>query len=358
LHEFLRWFQQPRLPDDPINNPLSTADTPYRIAGGLRVYLSGLLQVVFPWRLSGDYSYPQEPIPDRIVFPASVLGALLLVVPPIAGFLGWLRALFVERRSAAEPGETRSRASDKWRFWLLLAIALVWVPLAYFPHSNILVVLPTVRAERFWYLPVIGSSLLLGAVFGRLITGASGQRSKLWMAAFVTLFFAFQATKARAHALDYTNDLVFWRSTARAAPNSAKAHLNYSVMVGARSRLQERLTLNRRALELAPNWAMAHIYYGDTLCRMRRPDDAWPHYKRGFKLAANDSNLIALALQCLWDHKGLTEARKQELLDLAEAHEGSWLAYFANEIVANGEQHGGIEKRYRPRGYNEGPKQR
>ena len=32
-------------------------------------------QVVFPCTLSGDYSAPQEPIPDRLVFPESVLGA-------------------------------------------------------------------------------------------------------------------------------------------------------------------------------------------------------------------------------------------------------------------------------------------
>ena len=39
LFEFLRWFQQPRLPHDPINNPLAEADFAHRVAGGLRVYL-------------------------------------------------------------------------------------------------------------------------------------------------------------------------------------------------------------------------------------------------------------------------------------------------------------------------------
>src|SRR5688572_28568470 len=83
-------------------------------------------------------------------------------------------------------------------------------------------------------------------------------------------WLGFQAVQARLHAFDYTDDLVFWRATKNAVPKSAKAHLNYSVMVGARGDLEERLAANRRALELAPKWAMAHVYLGDTLCRLHR----------------------------------------------------------------------------------------
>ena len=76
----LRWYAQPMLPHDPLNNPLIEATTKYRIAGALRVYVRGLGQLVFPKTLSGDYSAPQEPIPDRLVFPESILGALALVL--------------------------------------------------------------------------------------------------------------------------------------------------------------------------------------------------------------------------------------------------------------------------------------
>src|SRR5262249_49972271 len=50
LVAFLKWFQQPRLPQDPINNPLIHADTAHRISGALGVYASGVGQVLFPWR--------------------------------------------------------------------------------------------------------------------------------------------------------------------------------------------------------------------------------------------------------------------------------------------------------------------
>ena len=65
LHAFLAWFQQPHLPQDPINNPLVNADGPHRIAGALRVYARGLGQLALPLRLSGDYSFPSEPVPER-----------------------------------------------------------------------------------------------------------------------------------------------------------------------------------------------------------------------------------------------------------------------------------------------------
>jgi hypothetical protein len=79
LHAFLRWFRQPRLPVDPMNNPLTSADTRHRIAGALRVYASGFGQLLLPQRLSGDYSFPAEIAPQRLVFPGSVIGASLLL---------------------------------------------------------------------------------------------------------------------------------------------------------------------------------------------------------------------------------------------------------------------------------------
>ncbi len=346
LHAFLRWFSQPKLPADPMNNPLVDTDTPHRIAGALRVYFRGLVQVVFPWRLSGDYSFPQEPVPTRLFFPQSVLGGALLVLPPIAALWLWLRSI---RR------ESKALFSAPAAHVALLALALVWVPLAYFPHSNILVTLPTVRAERFWYLPALGAAMALGVVFDALLLRLRWRRQ---VVVLLAAFFAFQGCRARTHAFDYNDDLSFWRATRRAVPRSAKAQLNYSVMVGAhQGALEKRLAINARALELAPKWPMAHIYYGDTLCRLNRPRAAWPHYERGFTLAPNDPNLIALSLQCLWDHGGM-DPHKERLLELVDANRGSWLAYLGSEIVYRGEQHGGVEKKYRPRGYDEGPKKR
>jgi hypothetical protein len=355
LAKFLHWFQQPQLPHDPVNNPLVDADLPHRVAGALRVYVRGLGQIVFPWTLSGDYSFPQEPKPERVYFPESILGGALLVLPPIAGVGVWIASLVREARIRARAklhGLTSVVLGEGERQGVLalLAIGLVWLPVAYFPHSNIPVLLPTIRAERFWYLPAFGSACVLAVLFTRFL------RSKRpWGVAVVGAFLGFQAFAGRWHAFDYTDDLIFWRATHNAVPRSAKAQLNYSVMLGARGQLEERLKVNAEALRLAPKWPMAHVYYGDTLCRLKRAEQAWPHYMRGFELAPNDLNLIALGLQCAWEEK-IIEAHKDELLAASEAHPGSWLAFLGSDLVYNGVANGGVQKKYRPRAYDEGPK--
>ncbi|MEO8902944.1 MAG: tetratricopeptide repeat protein, partial [Polyangiaceae bacterium] len=176
-----------------------------------------------------------------------------------------------------------------------------------------------------------------------------------WGPVAIGVFLGFQALAARWHAFDYTDDLIFWRATHNAVPRSAKAQLNYSVMLGARGQLEERLKVNAEAMRLAPQWAMAHVYYGDTLCRLKRAEEAWPHYLRGFELAPNDLNLIALGLQCAWEEK-IIDAHRDELLKLAEKHPGSWLAFLSSDLVYNGAANGGVQKKYRPRAYDEGPK--
>jgi len=369
MRSFLLWFHQPSLPKDPLNNPLVRADTPLRVAGALRVYWRGLVQLVFPRNLSGDYSFPQEPIPERIFFPESVLGGAAMVIPPVAAVALWIRAILVRRRAAAprllvvvEGGTSRQTSTSAPPPYVagvehaVLALALVWIVVSYFPHSNIPVLLPTVRAERFLYFPAIGSSVALAMYFAAFHAPRVHQRTRRFGTAFFAAFFGFQCVSARLHALDYADDLVFWRATKEAAPRSAKAHLNYAVMWGARGHLDTRLDESRIAVNLAPQWPMAHVYLGDTLCRLHRPDEAWPSYVQGFKLADNEPNLIALALQCLWDENAF-HAHEEELLDLADKHPESWLDFLAKDTANNGAEHGGVNPKYRPRGYNEGPKE-
>lgn len=351
MHAFLRWFRQPRLPSDPMNNPLVSADMPHRIAGALRVYASGLGQLVLPLRLSGDYSFPAEPIPARLVFPGSVIGAVGLLLPPVVALVGLPVVKYREwrRRLGGLSYEDATLGASR-----LVLLGLLWVPVAYFPHSNIPTLLPTVRAERFWVIPAMGAAFVLGALLYRIV-GMQRGRWRSMLLSVAGLALTFQAVQARLHAIDYTDDLSFWRATARATPNSAKARLNHAVMLGARQRLPERLAEGAHAIRLAPKWPMAHIYQGDTLCRMDRPDEAWHHYRDGFELGPNEQNLIALALQCLWDKKRI-EPHRDELQAMAAKHPGSWLAYLAYDILENGEEYKGVQPKYRPRGYNEGPK--
>ncbi|MBM4363967.1 MAG: tetratricopeptide repeat protein, partial [Deltaproteobacteria bacterium] len=323
LRAFLRWFAQPRLPQDPINNPLVRADLAGRVAGGLSVFAGGLGQLLVPVTLSGDYSFAAEPIPAHALSPRSVAGGLSMVGLPLLG----MGAALAARR--AGPAVT------------LLSIGLVWVPVAYFPHSNLPALLPTVRADRFWYLPAVGAALALGPLLAAGL-GVAG-RARRPACVLVATFLLFQAGSARWHALDYRDDLSFWRATARAVPASAKAHLNHGIMLGTRGDLAGRIAENRRAVELAPDWPMANVYLGDALCRQGRSDESIPHYLRGFALGPNEKSLVALGLQCLWE-KGLFEAHRGELEDLAVASPGTWVSYLVHDVAEHGAEHGGVDR--------------
>ena len=367
----LRWYAQPSLPKDPLNNPLVNTHGGLRVAGALRVYLRGLEQLVFPYPLSGDYSAPQEPAPTHVIFPESILGGLLMVLPfPLAAWLGvrsyrrWRREQTATVVVSSGEGPYRGAAHElplapTIDLWPVIAAACLWIAVSYFPVSNIPVLLPTVRAERFWYFPAIGSSLVFAIAFTALLSRLKvGSLARTVAIGGILVFFGIQAICARRHANDYTDDLTFWDATRKAVPRSAKAHLNYSVMKGARGDLEGRRAANEVALELAPQWPMASIYLGDTLCRLHRAPEAWPHYVVGFDLAPNDVNLVALAMQCLWDEKMLVPESpiRKELDDIKSNHPGSWVEYLGRDILEHGEEHNGVDPKYRPRGYNEGPK--
>ena len=456
--EFLVWFRQAPLPRDPLNNPLAgeNVDFPHRVSGALRVYWRGFTQVLWPDKLSGDYSKPQEPAPTDLYEWESVAGGLLMTLPLLGGllllFYGWIRER-LDKRWLVKPGAlsdalTKIKVStwanaqnmpmplvmleprrwnrrklevgilasvfavvalvteyfllkrpgaptfvktwpyslgllcvglgtlvDGWRgqkrpmmapgAWpwrisapILLALGMVWMVVSYFPHSNIPVVLPTVRAERFWYFPVVGTSLVLGVFWSWLAEKLRGREVLLAPLSVLipALFFGIQTFFAYDHSMDYEDDLAFWRATKNAVPRSAKAHLNYSVMVGARGDLETRLTESKIAMNLAPEWAMAAVYTGDTLCRMQRAHEAWPYYAKGFALDSNARSLIALALQCMHD-EGILLDYEDELRTLSDEHDGSWLRFLAYDTLDNHEANNGVDPEYRPRGYNEGPKE-
>jgi len=340
-HALARWFHQPQLPTNELNNPLSIVPASRRVAAALSIYARGLGQVLFPWTLSGDYSYPQELAPRSLLAPWVLVGALLMAGPLLLALL--LATWRLGRDTSSSQGALGERA--------LLVAGLAWIPLAYFPVSNLLIVLPTVRAERLWYVPALGAAWLIALGTQGLLRRARSPRGALAARVVVLAFFAFQLVAARRHACDYADDLAFWGATRRASPLSAKAHLNYSIMLGARGRLAERVVVGQRAVQLAPEWPMAHVYQGDALCRDGKPEQALPFYEAGFELSPDNKSLIALGLQCLWETKHLMDYEGR-LRAVAERHPGSWLAYLIDDLFLHGGQYGGVRPEYRPRSYN------
>lgn len=335
----LQWFAQPGTPIDPINNPLSQLGFVARLPSCFEVYLRGAGQLVVPVGLSGDYSFAQTTARGWTF--QAYLGAALWCGTVAGGV-----ALLGAAQKVVDAGAQTLVGT--------LGFGLLWIPALHLPVSNAFVLLPTVRADRLWYLPALGFCLALGGAWGLLQRQlASSRRAAAVALGVAALFLGVQATQARRHACDYRDDLAFWRATAQAAPKSAKAWLNLGVMLGARGHGEQRVQMTRKATQLAPGWPMAHVYLGDALCRRDQLQEAWPSYRKGLELAPQQKSLVALALQCLWDRDQF-ELRAVELGDMAARHHGTWLAYFVERLREKGAVNGGLPARYRPRGYNEG----
>ncbi len=126
-------------------------------------------------------------------------------------------------------------------------------------------------------------------------------------------------------------------------------------MLGARGQLEDRLKINAEAMRLAPKWPMAHVYYGDTLCRLKRAEQAWPHYMHGFELAPNDLNLIALGLQCAWEEKIIESPQGRAARGFRSTpRELARVSRQRPRVQWRGER--GSAEEVSPRAYDEGPK--
>jgi hypothetical protein len=329
LRVFFSWFSQPKMPVDPLNNPLFEATASERMSTAFSLFAEQVAQILLPTRLYADYSYPRQVLQGWNM--ASLAGLFLLI---LVGAL--VLRLLVQK--------ARGRITSAGTF--LLLVGLLWMLISYLPVSNSLVLLPTIRADRLLYPTVLGASLAFAGVivntWARLSTYAR-------FGAF--LYLCFQGVQARVHALIYWDDVAFWRATSRGEHASAKSLLNMGVMVGARGDEVARISYTEAALHKAPDWPMGRVYLGDAYCRAGDVDNAYLHLKKGFQMAPQSKALTALGLQCLWEKGGFSKYRA-DLLTLAEHNPETWLDYLVSELEVNGDEHGGIPERYRPRKYN------
>jgi tetratricopeptide (TPR) repeat protein len=193
---------------------ISFGDNPLQGAGfwtsrltAVKVLGEYLWLLLWPARLSADYSYNQVPLSTR--WDAGTILALLVWVCVAAA------ALFSYRR--ARP--------------LFFCIAFFFVTIA--PVANIVILVGSIMAERFLYLPAIGfAGCLVWAA-----TTAHRHAPARWPAARtvlpVALTVACLALAARTYArnFDWHDERSLWTSTVQACPDSYKTHQNMALVI-------------------------------------------------------------------------------------------------------------------------------
>ena len=289
------------------NNPMITAG--FWTARMTAVKVIGKLLWLFVWpaRLSPDYSYNAVPLFGWRLLDAEdakTLAALALCLGAI-----WLAV--------------------RWRSRKPLFFFLIFFFVALLPTSNLAILIGSIMAERWVYLPSIGlAGCLIVAI--HVLTQRFSQRlpQQAPLVIVILLCLVFGA-RTYARNFDWYDSYSLWSSAVAAVPNAAKPHLNLgNALLQMRGRSPEAIAEYETALRIDPHYAKAHNNLGDALARASgRRQDAVAEYQAALRIDPNyaqaHSNLGVLLAQI----PGRTQEAVAELEaalriapDFADAH--------------------------------------
>lgn len=179
--------------------------------------------------------------------------------------------------------------------------------IAILPTSNLILLIGSIMAERFLYLPSIG---LAGAVAAALYAFyrrlGQNPRARLVWAAVGLVSIAF-AARTYARNLDWKDELTLWSSAVDAAPGSAKAHYNLAKALELEpGGIPQAIVQYRESLRIDPNHADVHNNLANVLSRIPgRMPEVLAEYRAAVRLQPDrvePHNNLANALATMPEH--------------------------------------------------------
>ena len=238
---------------------------------------------VWPGRLSPDYSYNAIPAFSWV---ANWEGAKAVIA--VAVFLGALAFVLLRL--------TRRRSGDRT---LVFFLAFFFVAAA--PTSNLLVLIGSIMAERFAYLPSVGlAGCVVAAISLLLKRRPSITPTIAWATAAVVCLGFAAGTYARN--VDWHDERSLWTSAVTVCPEAARPHYNLGTALAQRpDQLMEAIVQFQAAIRIRPDYPEAHYNLGNAYARIPgriqdsvaeyeaavrvQPDLADAHYSLGNALA-------------------------------------------------------------------------
>jgi tetratricopeptide (TPR) repeat protein len=264
-------------------NPLISAGFWTARLTAIKVIGEYLWLFLWPARLSADYSYNTIPLFGWRLSnweDAKALIALAVCLSVIALAVRWRRT------------------------WKPMFFFVGFFFLALMPTANVVMIIGSIKAERFLYLPSVSlAGCLVAAIY------ALGRRPlSSWPAsprvAWIAIGVACLALAMRTHARnsDWHDELSLWTSTVNVCPDGARPHMNLgNALAKIPGRLPDAIAEFQTALRILPDNEQEHYNLGRALALMPgrapdavvefqaalriQPDDAAVHYNLGHVLA-------------------------------------------------------------------------
>jgi len=298
-------------------NPLISAGFWTARLTAIKVIGEYLWLFLWPARLSADYSYNAIPLfgwklsnwedAKALIALAVCLGAIVLAV--------------------------------RWRrTWKPMFFFVMFFFVALSPTANLVMIIGSIMAERFLYLPSVGlAGCLVAAIY------ALGRRlSSSWpaspRAAWIAMGVACLALAVRTHArnVDWHDELSLWTSAVNVSPGGARPHMNLgSVLEERPGRLPDAIAEYQTALRILPNGAQEHYHLGTALMKVPgRAQDAIAEFQTALRIYPNAAvvhNSLGYVLATLPGRlpDAITEfqAALRSDPDFADAHDNLGKAY-------------------------------
>jgi len=197
-----------------------------------KVTLAYLASLIAPVGLSPRYDTAYVASAPGVF--ATLLGLLLVVLP----------AVWISRKSR------------------VFGLATVWFALTFLPASNI-VLLSTLRADRFLYLPSVGFCLAAGVLLQKSL---SGDRPRWLTARIVAPVLAiaiviYAGLTIRQNRV-WQDSLSLWEHAVEHAPDDYMVHHNLGTVYFQDGRRADAMLAFERSIALNPNFAKAHNNLG------------------------------------------------------------------------------------------------
>jgi len=232
--------------------PIAFVDNPAAASGEIAGRLTALGCVaryawllLWPARLSADYSFDQIPVLRSIGEPL-VLAGLSIVIVVCGGGMLLLRR------------------------WPPAGFALLFSALGFALTSNLVVFIGTLFAERLLYLPVAGLCLLLGCL---VMTARSTWDSRLFPMAGLGLC-ALASYRTATRIPDWRDDVALYRSASLVSPRSARIRYNLGNAYLDSRRFPEAEAQYRAALGIYGDFTDAIANLGMALLQQGRAPEA------------------------------------------------------------------------------------
>jgi tetratricopeptide (TPR) repeat protein len=182
------------------DNPLQGAGFLISRLTAIKVLGAYLCLLLWPAHLSPDYSYNQIPL-STSTDPKTLLALLVCIALASTAVLAWRRARAV--------------------FFFIAFFAVTIAPV-----SNFVILVGSIMAERFLYLPAIGFA-------GILVWAALALRHRVpprSLAAALAIVCLALAARTWARNADWFDDRTLWASAVQVCPDSYKTHENLAML--------------------------------------------------------------------------------------------------------------------------------